>query len=251
MKNICPLCGTENKEDARFCKECNEPLYNIQENAKEISFIRRWDIYKEEEIKRPHTDKITTDKEILFASMIHGLCFFVREDARREKIPEFQNTDTGLDDICKHFGNDASLFEVGCYLFFLLDLWLFHNKPDLRETITKYFTQEFIKLFSAALDMDSNNLIDLYNKRGFMYADIIRNNEDWIKDCHLILRSLVLKTKDNKLPQRYGKYKVIPLELGLIENYLIGNELFFWEEAFLPILLDNLEKYCYLFEEEI
>ncbi|MDD5689758.1 MAG: zinc ribbon domain-containing protein [Caldisericia bacterium] len=35
MKKICPLCGTENEEDARFCKECNEPLYN-QDN----SFIR-------------------------------------------------------------------------------------------------------------------------------------------------------------------------------------------------------------------
>ncbi|MBP8717992.1 MAG: tetratricopeptide repeat protein [Candidatus Atribacteria bacterium] len=28
MKKICPLCGTENEEDARFCKECNEPLYD-------------------------------------------------------------------------------------------------------------------------------------------------------------------------------------------------------------------------------
>jgi len=28
VKKICPLCGTENEEDARFCKECNEPLYD-------------------------------------------------------------------------------------------------------------------------------------------------------------------------------------------------------------------------------
>lgn len=27
MKKICPLCETENEEDARFCKDCNEPLY--------------------------------------------------------------------------------------------------------------------------------------------------------------------------------------------------------------------------------
>jgi|GEM_PF-5329208 len=30
MKKICPLCETENEEDARFCKECNIPLYNIK-----------------------------------------------------------------------------------------------------------------------------------------------------------------------------------------------------------------------------
>ena len=28
MKKICPLCETENDEDAIFCKECNEPLYD-------------------------------------------------------------------------------------------------------------------------------------------------------------------------------------------------------------------------------
>jgi predicted nucleic acid-binding Zn ribbon protein len=31
MKKICPLCGTENEEDTRFCKECNEPLMNVEE----------------------------------------------------------------------------------------------------------------------------------------------------------------------------------------------------------------------------
>jgi hypothetical protein len=31
MKKICPLCGTENEENAKFCKECNEPLYNTEE----------------------------------------------------------------------------------------------------------------------------------------------------------------------------------------------------------------------------
>lgn len=29
MKKKCPLCETENELDARFCIECNEPIYNI------------------------------------------------------------------------------------------------------------------------------------------------------------------------------------------------------------------------------
>jgi len=40
MKKFCPLCGTKNEEDARFCKACNEPLGNIQEN-KEVYEISR------------------------------------------------------------------------------------------------------------------------------------------------------------------------------------------------------------------
>lgn len=34
MKKICPLCQHENEEDARFCTECNEPLYNLEEENK-------------------------------------------------------------------------------------------------------------------------------------------------------------------------------------------------------------------------
>jgi hypothetical protein len=36
MKKICPLCGTENEEDARFCKECNEPLYDMKEEEEKL-----------------------------------------------------------------------------------------------------------------------------------------------------------------------------------------------------------------------
>jgi hypothetical protein len=34
MKKICPLCEHENEEDARFCTECNEPFYNLEEENK-------------------------------------------------------------------------------------------------------------------------------------------------------------------------------------------------------------------------
>ena len=38
MKKICPLCGTKNEEDIRFCKECNIPLYDFKkEEEKKIS----------------------------------------------------------------------------------------------------------------------------------------------------------------------------------------------------------------------
>jgi len=37
MKKICPLCGTKNEEDIRFCKECNIPLYDFKkEEVKKI-----------------------------------------------------------------------------------------------------------------------------------------------------------------------------------------------------------------------
>jgi len=78
MKIRCPSCGFENEKDDKICKNCEEPL---------PTHVRRWDINREEEIKHLRTCKVTP--EILFASMIHGLCFFAIDDPRRKKIPEF------------------------------------------------------------------------------------------------------------------------------------------------------------------
>jgi len=61
MKKICPLCGTENEGDAKFCKECNEPLYDphIYDNL-ENPYAKT----KKEEMKSSSLgSKKTLDKE--------------------------------------------------------------------------------------------------------------------------------------------------------------------------------------------
>ena len=233
MKIKCPLCGFENEEGSKFCANCEEPL---------PTYVRRWDINREEEIKHLQICKVIP--EILFASMMHGLCCFAMDDPRRKKIPEFQKA--GLD-ICKNFGNDASLFEVGCYLYFRLDLWLFLNRPDLKGLISKNFAKEFVKLFTFALRTD--NVVVLFNERVSRYGDIALKEEGWLKKTHSILSRLVAKTKDNNLPKNY-KFEEVPLNLNTIEDFLIETELISWEKEIVPILLNNnLKKYCDLLEE--
>ena len=51
MKKICPLCGTENEEDSRFCKECNEPLYNPNTTNISKEPNRKRQIEEEEKIR--------------------------------------------------------------------------------------------------------------------------------------------------------------------------------------------------------
>jgi len=220
-------------------------FFNLFGNKKKNdSFVRRWDINREEEIKYVQLPLYEIPPEVWFASMIHGLCCFAKNDPRRKKIPEFQKA--GLD-ICKNFGNDASLFEVGCYLYFHLDLWLFENRPDLKDLIIKNFAKEFVKLFTFALNTD--NVLDLFNERVSKYAYIARKKEDWFKKSHSILSQLVAKTKDNNLPKSY-KFEEIPLNLNIIEDFIIKTELISWERSILPTLVNNnLKKYCDLFEE--
>jgi len=101
--------------------------------------------------------------------------------------------------------------------------------------------------------MDIDNVIDLFNERGSMYADIVSKRNDWAEESHLILSSLVLKTKDNNLPKSYRGYKFeeMPLELGAITNYLVRIELISLETTIIPILINNLKKYCDLFKEQL
>lgn len=233
MKIRCPSCGFENEKDDKFCKNCEESL---------PTYVRRWDINREEEIKHLRIRKVIP--EILFASIIHGLCFFAKDDPKRKKIPELQKV--GLD-ICENFGNDATLFEVGCYLYFRLDLWLFLNRPDLRNLISKNFAKEFVKLFTFALNTD--NAVGLFNERISMYGNLATKEEGWIKKAHSILSRLVAQTKDNNLPENY-QIDEIPVNINSIEDLLIKTELISWEKKIVPILLNNnLKKYCDLLEE--
>lgn len=68
MKKICPLCETENEEDARFCQECNEPLYDLKKEEEE-------DIDKETERNNnedewiPGKNKKASDKDESFEIM--------------------------------------------------------------------------------------------------------------------------------------------------------------------------------------
>jgi len=53
MKKKCPLCETENEEDAKFCKECNIPLYDIKKEEDEVKEkIKRQKIERQEILKK-------------------------------------------------------------------------------------------------------------------------------------------------------------------------------------------------------
>jgi hypothetical protein len=78
MKKICPLCGTENDENARFCKECNEPLYDLKkedEEAKEK--IRSQKTEKQGILKNKKSIKLSSDKTFLKINKIIVIPFIL------------------------------------------------------------------------------------------------------------------------------------------------------------------------------
>lgn len=66
MKIKCPLCGFENEEGSKFCKNCNEPLYDPDINNTNRETDRKKQIEEEEKIRaeaRARAEKEVKEKK--------------------------------------------------------------------------------------------------------------------------------------------------------------------------------------------
>jgi len=208
------------------------------EPNKNKSYIREWTELKRKELEQ--SDDINLEN--LFAGLMYGVVSFGKDDPRRKKDEKLQAL--GLD-ITKHYSGDASLFELGCYLYFRVDVWLFKNKPNLREKISTTFIREYNKLFAEALGL--RDLSERFAERIDKYGELIRKGED-IERYHFYLAQLILKTKDNAPPQKYD-FDRMPLSLSFFEDTGVKMELISWEKAMIPVILESLNKYCTLLEK--
>ena len=77
MKIKCPLCNFENEEDARFCSNCNEPLFSVKDSE-----IRRESPYTKKENKK-YDDNLSLDirnkkvRLLYYTGSIIFICFVV------------------------------------------------------------------------------------------------------------------------------------------------------------------------------
>jgi len=196
------------------------------------SHVRRWAERRQKELRYPNE----FTPENLFAALIYGLGTFAKEKPSRKTPSDLKGL--GIDPT-EHFGSDATLFEVGCYLYFLLDLWLFQNKPHLRDEISTTFLREFDLLFTEALGI--NNVSELFNERIGKYGELARAGADMEK-YHFYLSQLILRTKDGTPPSTYN-FDQEPLNLSLLEDTGIKMELLIWEQSMLPAIIESLKNY--------
>ena len=195
------------------------------------SYVRSWADAKMEELK--YTEEVSPEN--LFTGMMYILATFGKPDPRRKTSPE-------LLDVAEHFSGDASLFELGCYIYFRVDMWFFANKPHLRERISRTFVREFVRLFSRALGVE--NLQPIFTERVSKYRELARKGED-IERYHFYLSQLISRTKDNPLPEHYD-WDHAPLNLKFFEDAGIKLELLTWEQAMMPALIESLKECCSL-----
>ena len=131
-------------------------------------------------------------EENKFAGFIYLLCSFGTSKEPSEATEGVKSF------VMTHFARDYALFELACYMYFRIDMWLFCVRSDLREKIIRVFQREFVTLFSKALKMD--NTADLFKQRVNKYGELARRDAD-PQEYHSSLSQLIYRTKDNQKPE--------------------------------------------------
>lgn len=201
--------------------------------SKSESFIVQWGEKKRKEAKYIKANNITPEN--MFDGFIYGVGSFARTIFMEETK---QSKDVSELFSKKIFANDSALFEVGCYCYFQVDLWLFKNNPNLRERISPFFMHNFIALFTQALNI--NNLDSIFVERVSKYGEMARSKAD-IDEYLLLLSQLIYQTKNNERPKSYdfNTPLQIPLELNFIPLQLdIRN----WYVTILPAMIESIES---------
>ncbi|MBU0529547.1 hypothetical protein KKF86_07315 [bacterium] len=92
------------------------------------SYIRTWAVERENEL--PNSDDLPI--YTLFAALMYSLSCFGKENPNTKIPPQLMAAN-------EQFSGDKTLFEIGCYMYFRLDIWLFQNAPNRREEISTFF----------------------------------------------------------------------------------------------------------------
>ena len=134
---------------------------------------------------------------------------------------------------------DAALFELGCYLLFRVNVFLFQNHQELRNELLSRLVNLFIALFEKALNQE--NIGVLFDQRFALYEELLRKSSD-IEEYHFYLSQLIAKTKGGKNPIEFDKDRDLEIKDPGSMLFLKMEQLI-WEKEVLPVCIQNVENF--------
>jgi hypothetical protein len=199
------------------------------------SYIRAWAESRQHEFLG--SSEIVSPANLFELMMLFASSFLGKE--MRDNIPSELNGT--ILDISEHYSGDATLFELGCYMYFRLDLWLYQKRPHRREEVSTIFTNGFIELFTHVFG--TIDVLSLFNQRISGYAELVRAGKDE-EACRFNLDQLVVRTRDNRTPEPYD-FQHEPLTIiSFFEHMALKIVLAAWENDAIPRLLKFIDIYC-------
>jgi len=204
------------------------------------SMVLQWAEKKKKDLLLHHENKITL--EVMFVGFIYAISTFAKPSP--SQFPNLESYDM-LVGSQADFANDSALFELGCYVYFRVEVWLFANRPQLREQVARYFLCNFIDLFAHALQITNDHgLADLAYERIGKYGELIRSGAEY-EEYEYHLFHLMFRTMGNQKPQHYGFQSGYfspgnPASWASL-NFNLATKLWTWEENMLPAVLKSIE----------
>ena len=141
--------------------------------------------------------------DILFKMILYSISQFAREENEASDVlddngkyfflsKEYRNT------FRKSYSGDSTLFEIGCFLYFLIDRWLRENKPKINKSVffnalLNRFVKQFNKIFGHV------NSRDLYKQRYSKYREVEEEGGK-IEDYYFYVEQLIFRTENNAQP---------------------------------------------------
>jgi len=179
-------------------------------------------------------------------SIIYRLSHFCSSPVLLEEKGGFLNEKSKK--VFSAYSGDASLFEVGCYLYFRIDLWHIQNDKDkYREGfVYKYLIKKFLEIFEDTLKMKNSHLI-LQNRLD-LYGDLIRKKPERIK---FYLLQLLIRTNNNTLPEIHDFDNFPVMISDFFEEKILEIEIESVDQVTIPICCKNLKIFYDLMTEEL
>jgi hypothetical protein len=141
------------------------------------------------------------------------------------------------------FSGDTTLFELGCYLFFLVDYW--HVKSghsNEREKVVNFLIDDFIRVFSNTIEPHYGNAI--LDNRLSLYGEFANSeSSSCSKGAMFYLEELVLRTKNNRKPSAIIGIGSLTITGGLTATYPIRVAVQEYLTIFIPRVYEQLEEF--------
>ena len=204
-----------------------------KEKSKVTSKVRAW-AERQNQLDQEDQSIIKT----LSNSIIYGLCSFCSSPDHLDEKGGFLNEESKK--ILSVYSGDASLFELGCYLHFRIDLWHVQNvKEQYREGVAyKYLIRKFIEIFEDALKLENSN--EILQNRLTLYGNLIRKKPERIQ---FYLLQLVSRTKNNTLPEIHDFDNFPVMISGIVEEKVLEIEIESFDRVMVPICCNNLKTF--------
>ena len=175
------------------------------------------------------------------------LAFFLLKGVTGFFTPKKSQAESGdgFDHLLDKFDTDPCIFEVFCYIFFQLDLWLLRNGHD--QFRVKVFNGPVVSLCIDLFKMVLSNqeLDNVLNNRLRTYAEVLdaaTSTERRIERHRFYFCQFLYRTNLAKSPKVYDvKENFHLIVTGFTEEYAVGANLSAYLVGMLPAHIANLK----------